>query len=220
MFALIRKDLLLEARSKETVASLFLVGLLILFIFILSLDVERSQVFEIAPGVLWAAIVLASLLGLGRTFLIERENGCLAGLLLAPIDRSSIFLAKFLVNLLLMLAFEALLLPAFALFFALDILPMLPLLWAVLLAGSVGLAAAGTLFALAALNTRSRELMLPVLVLPLEVPLLLACVRATEVVLRGEGLAAAGRWGVYLLGFDVLFLVSAWLLFEYLDLDG
>lgn len=220
MFALIRKDLLLETRSKETIASLFLVGLLILFIFILSLNVEQSRVLEVAPGVLWAAIVLASLLGLGRTFLIERENGCLAALLLAPIDRSSIFLAKFLVNLLLMLTFEALLLPAFALFFALDVLPALPKLCTVLLAGSIGLAAAGTLFALAALNTRSRELMLPVLVLPLEVPLLLACVHATEAVLRGASLASVGRWAVYLVGFDVLFVISAWLMFEYLDLDG
>ncbi len=220
MFALIRKDLLMEARSKETLASLFLVGLLILFIFIISLDVERDAILDVAPGVLWASIVLASLLGLGRTFLIERENGCLAGLLIAPIDRGTIFAAKLVVNLLLLLAFEILLLPAFALFFGLDLFAAGPALALVLLAGSIGLAAAGTLFALAALNTRSRELMLPILVLPLEIPLLMACVRITDAILRAQPLAEVGRWTVYLVGFDVIFITAAWMLFEYLELDG
>ncbi|MFP6627056.1 MAG: heme exporter protein CcmB [Deltaproteobacteria bacterium] len=219
MLALIRKDLLLEIRSKETVFSLFVLGVLILLVFNFALDITAENMGRLAPGLLWAAIVLSAMLGVSRTFLIERENGCMSALLASPLDRSSLFVAKLCVNLLFLLTFEAMLLPVFMLMFGLDPWQNIPALAVVLFAGSVGLAATGTLFALAALGTRARELMLPLLVLPLEIPLVIAAVKATALVLAGQPLGLLGAWGNILVAFDVLFLVLGWLAFEFVATD-
>ncbi len=219
MFALIWKDILLEARRRETLSSLFVLGVLVLLAFNFAIDVTAENVLAVGPGVLWVAILFSSMLGLGRTFFVEKENGCLSGLVLAPIDRSGIFLAKFFVNLLFMTIFEALLLPVFALFYRVDLIPFLAPLALVVFAGTVGLSAASSLFALAALGTRARELMLPLLVLPLEIPLLIAAVKATSVVMNGQTLAAAGGWTNMLIAFDVLFVTIGWLAFEYVSVD-
>ena len=219
MLALIWKDILLEARRRETLSSLFVLGVLVLLAFNFAIDVTPDNVARVGPGILWVAIIFSSMLGLGRTFFIEKENGCLAGLLLAPIDRSAIFLAKFSVNLLFMIVFEALLIPVFALFFHVDLLPFLLPLTLVVLAGTVGLAAASSLFALGAMGTRARELMLPLLVLPLEIPLLIAAVKATATVMAGQSLSMASGWTNMLIAFDVLFVTAGWLAFDYVSVD-
>jgi heme exporter protein B len=219
MLAVIWKDVVLEMRSRDTIFSLFILGVLVLLIFNFAIDVEPANVGLIAPGVLWIAILFSATLGLGRTFLIERENGCMTALLLAPIDRGSLFLAKLLVNVMLLAVFEALLLPVFMLFFDLQLGGRVLGLAVVLGLGTLGLAATGTLFALAALGTRARELMLPLLVLPLQIPLLIAAVRATDIVLRAEPLSALGPWGNILIAFDVLFITLGWLLFEFVSVD-
>jgi heme exporter protein B len=219
MLAVIWKDLMLEARGRETIASLFVLGLLVLVLFNFAVDVDASNVTSIAPGVLWIAIVFSATLALGRAFAIERENGCMTGLLLAPIDRGSLYIAKLIVNVLVLLVFEILLLPFFFLLFGLQVGSSLPHLALVMLAGTVGLAAVGTLFALAALGTRARELMLPLLILPLQIPLLIAAVKASDLVLKGGSVLALGSWGNLLLGFDVLFVTAGWLVFDYMTVD-
>jgi len=219
MLAVIWKDLMLEARGRETIASLFVLGLLVLVLFNFAVDIDASNVASIAPGILWIAIVFSATLALGRAFAIERENGCMTGLLLAPLDRGSLYLAKLIVNVLVLLIFEALLLPFFVLLFGLGISAALPHLLLVLLAGTIGLGAVGTLFALAALGTRARELMLPLLILPLQIPLLIAAVRASDMVLKGASVLALGAWGNLLVGFDVLFVTAGWLVFEYMTVD-
>jgi heme exporter protein B len=151
--------------------------------------------------------------------MIERENDCMTGLLLAPLDRSTIFVAKLLVNLLLLLIFEIGLLPCFVVMYSVPVGSSFPALCAVVFVGTVGLAAAGTLFATAALGSRARELMLPLLVLPLQIPLLIAAVQATEHVLAGGSLGSLGNWGTILLGFDVLFITMGWMAFEFLTVD-
>lgn len=219
MFALLWKDLVLEARSRETLPALFVLGLLILVVFDFSLALRPEDGQRFAGGILWVAIVFASVLALGRTFQIERENSCIEGLLTSPLDRGSIFLAKFAVNTILLLAFEALLLPVFSLLFGISLLANLPGLLAVVIAGTIGLSATGTLFALAALGTRAREMVLPLLVLPLQIPLLIAAVQSTQMVLGGSGLAALGMRGDLLVGFDILAVTSGWLLFEFVLVD-
>jgi heme exporter protein B len=219
MLAIIWKDIMLESRSRETISSLFVLGVLVLLIFNFAIDIAPANMARMAPGVLWIAIVFSAMLGLGRTFAIERENSCMTGLLLAPIDRSSVFAAKLFVNVLLLVVFEIMLLPVFAIFFDLEVGGKLLELAVVLLAGTLGLAATGTLFALAALGTRARELMLPLLVLPLQIPLLIAAVKATDHVLRGESLATLGGWGTLLVAFDVLFVTAGWLAFEFVSVD-
>ena len=219
MLAVIWKDIMLESRSRETIVSLFMLGVLVLLIANFSIDVVPANVARIAPGVLWIAIVFSAMLGLGRTFVIERENGCMTALLMAPVDRGTLFFAKLAVNVALLVVFEILLVPVFVLFFDLDLAGKLLPLAVVLLAGTVGLAATGTLFALAALGTRARELMLPLLVLPLQMPLLIAAVKATDLVLRGEALTMLGAWGTVLVAFDVLFVTVGWLTFEFVSVD-
>ena len=219
MLAIVWKDLLLEVRGRETVTSLFVLGVLVLVIFELAVDMAPANAARVAPGVLWIAIVFSSTVALSRAFIMERENGCMNALLLAPVDRGSVFLAKLIVNAVYLSVFEAVLLPVFAVLFGVNVVDSLPGLAVVLLAGTVGLAATGTLFASVALGTRARELMLPLLVLPLEVPLLIAAVKATELVLQGHSLTALGAWGHLLVAFDVLFVTSGWLAFEFVSVD-
>jgi heme exporter protein B len=219
MLALMWKDLLLESRSRETVLSLFVLGVTILLVFNFALDVVPANVSRLAPGLLWIAIIFSAMLGLGRTFLIERENACMAGLLMAPLDRGALFIAKLAVNFLLIITFELLLLPVFVLLFDLELGGRMIALAAVLAGGTLGLAAVGTLFALAALGTRARELMLPILVLPLQIPLLIAAVKATSLVMAGAAVTELGPWGHLMAAFDILFVTVGWLAFEFVSVD-
>jgi heme exporter protein B len=219
MSAIIWKDLLSELRSRDTLMSLFVLGVLVLVIFQFTLNLSPAETRRLAPGMLWTAIVFSSSLGIGRTLVSEREAGCLGALVIAPIDRGSIFIAKLTVNLILLSLFEITLLPVFALMTDVSLIAVLPRLAIVILAGTIGLAAVGTLFALAAAGTRSRETMLPLIALPLEIPLLIAAVQSTEAVLVGTELSGLGAWGNLLFAFDALFVAVGWLTFEFVAVE-
>ena len=180
------KDLLVERRSKETLNAVFFFGLLLLFLFQFALGPDRERIADALPGLLWLGFILSGLLGLGRSFVAERENDCWDALVLTPGDKSAVYVGKLAGNILLMLAIETLLLGLFAIFFDVAIGKALPGLALVVVLGTVGLAAIGTLFAAMTANVRARELLFPVLLLPVQVPVLLATVKATEAVLAGE----------------------------------
>lgn len=209
------KDALVERRAKEALNALVFFAVALLFIFQFALGPDRDRLVALLPGLLWLGIVLSGLLALGRSFLIERENDCWEGLLLAPGDKSAIYAGKLAGNLALMFAVEALLLVLFALLFNLDLSGALPALLVVVVLGTVGLATLGTLFAAMTADLRARELLFPVLLLPLEVPVLLGTVKATEAVLAGGGLAAAAHWLGLLAAADAIFLVVGFLTFEF-----
>ena len=209
------KDVLVERRTKEALNALVFFALVLLFVFQFALGPDRERLVALLPGLLWLGFVLSGLLALGRSFLIERENDCWEGLLLAPGDKSAIYLGKLAGNLALMFTVEALLLVLFALFFNLDLTGALPALLVVVVLGTVGLATLGTLFAAMTADLRARELLFPVLLLPLEVPVLLGTVKATEAVLAGEGLAAASHWLGLLGAADAIFVVVGFLTFEF-----
>jgi heme exporter protein B len=154
-------------------------------------------------------------LGLGRAFALERENDCLDGLILAPADKGAIYLGKLAGTTALMLAMEVVFIAATGIFYNLDIWAAVPRLLLVALAGTVGFAAVGTLFAAMTAHLRAREVLLPVLLLPLAVPVLLAAVKLTDLALAGEGWGPAWPWWQLLLGFDVVFLVAGLLTFEF-----
>jgi heme exporter protein B len=213
------KDLLVERRSKETLNALAFFSLLLLFVFQFALGPDRERLAGVLPGLLWLGFVLAGLLGLGRTFVAERENDCWEGLLLAPGDKSAIYVGKLAGNLLLMLAVEAMLLVLFAVFFNLDLAGVLPALGLVVVLGTLGLAAVGTLFAAMTANLRARELLFPVLLLPVQVPVLLATVKATEAVLAGEPLGAVAHWLQLLAAADVVYVTAGLLTFDFV-LEG
>ncbi len=213
------KDVLIEGRSKETLNALVFFALLLLFLFEFALGGDRERLAAALPGLLWLGFVLSGLLGLGRTFLIERENDCWDGLLLAPGDKSAIYLGKLAGNLLLMGVVEALVLALFTLFYNVDLEGALPSLALVIGLGTLGFAAVGTLFAAMTAHVRARELLFPVLFLPVLVPLLLGAVRATEAVLRGDSLGSVAHWLRLLAAADVIYVAVGVLTFDVL-LEG
>jgi len=218
-FIVVWKDLTIEGRSKETFNALLFFSLLVMFIFQFALGADRERLAAALPGLLWLGFVLSGLLGLGRSFVGERENDCWDGLRLAPGDKSAIYLGKLAGNLLLMLLVEAILLGLFAIFFNVDLGRGLAGLVVVIGLGTVGLGAIGTLFAAMTSNVRARELLFPVLLLPVLVPVLLAAVTATEAVLAGEPLGSVANWLKLLIAADAIYVATGLLTFDFV-LEG
>jgi heme exporter protein B len=212
---LIWKDLLVEARGRETVLAGAVFALLVLVIFNFAFDLRVENVAAVAPGVLWVTVTFAGVLSLGRAFARERDRRTLDGLLLAPIDRSALYLAKVVTSVVSMLVVEVVALPAFIALF--NLVVNLPLLILALVLGTLGLAGVGTLFAAIAAHTRAREVMLPLLLFPIQVPVILATVKSTGAAIRVPGLEPpdVGQWLGLLIAFDALFLGLSVLLFDY-----
>jgi heme exporter protein B len=212
---LVWKDLLVEARGRETLLAGVVFALLVLVIFNFAFDLRVENVPAVAPGVLWVTVTFAGIISLGREFARERDRGTLDGLLLAPMDRSALYLAKVIKTVASMLVVEAVALPAFIGLFNLAI--DLPLLVLSLLLGTLGLAGVGTLFAAIAAHTRAREALLPLLLFPIQVPVILATVKSTGAAIRVPGLEPPeiGQWLGLLVAFDALFLGLSVLLFDY-----
>jgi heme exporter protein B len=215
---ILAKDLRLEWRTRESVASMVVLGILLLVVFTIAHDAPADEAPALAPPVLWATFVFTGLLGVQRGFSLERENDCMAGLLSSPVDPASIFVGKVLGNVILLTVMQAIVVPLVAVFLHVEMWGVLPALALVLLLGSVGFAALATLFAAVASRTRAREVMLPLLLLPLLMPLLIAAVGATRVVLGGGFTGARDALAV-LAAFDAVFAVAGWLLFEYVVRD-
>jgi heme exporter protein B len=211
--AVLRKDLRIEWRTRESLASMVVLGVLLVVIFSVALDPAPADAPRLAPSVLWAAFVFTGLLGVQRGFVLEREQDCLGGLLASPLDPAALYLGKLAANVALLGVTQALVVPLVAVFLHADVGRRLPSLVVVLLLGNLGFAAVATLFAAMTVRARAREVMLPVLLLPVVVPVLIAGVKATESVLAGGLGAAGGALGV-LVAFDVIFVVAGVLLFE------
>ena len=208
------KDLLVERRSKETLNALLFFSLALLFVFQFALGPDRERLAAVLPGLLWLGFILSGVLSLGRAFLVERENDCWEGLLLAPGDKSAIYLGKLAGSVTLMLVVEALVLALFVLFFNVDLGAALPGLALVIVLGTIGVAAVGTLFAAMTAQVRARELLFPVLLLPVLVPVLLGTVKVTEALLLREPLAAVTHWLQLLVAADVVYLTVGLLTFD------
>ncbi len=206
------KDIRYELRTKQTWLSMVMFALLVLVIFNFTFDLRINNVKAVAPGVLWIAFIFASLLGLGRTVAAERERGIMDRLLLTPIDRKAIYLAKLIGNVLFIGVVEIVALPAFILLFNLE-LTLLAALLPIVLLGTVGLASIGTLFSVMAAATRARELLLPVLVFPLIVPVIISAIRATSLVLTPA--FNEPPWLGLLIAFDVIFVSVSTLTFQF-----
>ncbi|MGE0822464.1 MAG: heme exporter protein CcmB [Candidatus Binatia bacterium] len=212
MIAILWKDLLLEIRTKERISSLFVLSFLIVLIFVFALSPEQIRGPELEAALLWITLIFAGMLGLQRTFVLEQERGCFFGLLLCPIDPGTLFLAKMLGNLLFLLLVETVVAPLSLLFFSISFSWSLFALPLILLLGTVGFSALGTLLAAIASRTRARDVLLPLMLLPLLVPLLIAAVKVTSAVLAGA--TWTGVWFHVLLAFDVIFVVTGWLIFS------
>ena len=214
---ILAKDLRLELRTRESVPAMTLFTLTVYVLFHFGLD-RNSLDGSLAAGVLWVTLLLAAVVGVARLFAAEREQGGIEGLLLAPVDRTSLFLAKGAALFLFLCAVEVVALPAFALLLlGPDLLEPLPRLLPVLLLANLGLAAVGALVAALASETRAPELIVPLLLLPLLVPVLIAAAQASEPLLRDEPSAEKlGRWLAVLTLYDVVFVLVSVAVFDYL----
>lgn len=199
------KDILLEIRSRELVVSVLVFGLLVAVVFNFALNVTPQRVTALAPGILWVAFAFAGTVAMSRAFIREREQGGLEGLLLSPVSRDAIFLGKALASFLFMLLVEMTLLPIFAALFGFSALSLA--LIATIVLATLGFAVVGTLFSAIAVQTRSREIMLPVLFFPIILPVIIGAVEATTLAIGGETTIGFGRWLPLLGVFDALFLV-------------
>jgi len=215
--AILRKDLTIELRTRESVPAMALFSVTVFVLFHFGLDRDTLE-GELASGVLWVTLLLATVLGVNRLFVAEHEQGGVEGLLLAPIDRTAVFLAKAGALLLYLLLLEVVAIPAFAvLLLGPSLLETLPELLAIVLLADIGLAAVGALVSALASETRARDLIVPLLLLPLVVPVIIAAGSATEPLFaRAQTAEDLGQWLGLMALYDVVFVLLSVALFDYL----
>ncbi len=211
--AIAAKDLRLEWRSRSALLSAVVFAALVLVVFNFARDPTAVSTIDLAPSVLWVTFGFAAIVALNRAFTVERQHGALAGLLLAPVPRGSIFVGKYLANLVFVGTVELVTLPLFVLFFNIDLTGSLPGLLLIMLLASVGFVAVGTVFSAMAVRTRFAELMLPVLLLPFMVPPLMAAAQATARLLSGRPLSELAGWLRLLSLYDIAFVTLSILIF-------
>lgn len=212
VLAVLWKDVRAEIRTKDIFSAMFVFALLSVVIFQFAFDLRIDNVRQVVPGVLWVSITFAGVLGLNRSFVLEKDKGSLEGLLLTPVDRGAIYLGKMLANLVFILVVEVFIIPLSSVFFNVPL--WLPEILLVVVLGTIGFAAVGTVFSAMSVNTRAREVLLPILLLPVIVPVLIAGVRVTGGILDGESLGDLSNWLQLLIAFDVLYLAASFLTFD------
>jgi heme exporter protein B len=210
--AIVAKDLAAELRTKEILTSMLVFAFLVVVIFNFSFELRNVDMAALGPGILWVSFTFAGILGLNRAFALEKDRGCLEGLMLTPVDRSAIYLGKVTGTFLFMVVMEAVALPIFGILN--DVPVFKPALVPVILLGTLGFVAVGIPFAAMAANTRTREVMLPILLFPMVVPVIIASVKATGAVLADQPLSTVSEWLTLLVAYDVIFLVICFLTFE------
>ncbi len=213
IIAIIHKDVATELRTKEMFSSMLVFSLMAVFTFSIALDVSSANPLDTTPGLLWVTIAFAGTLGLNRSLAQEQENRCIDGLLLAPMDRSAIFFGKAMGNMLFMSVVELIIVPVFAVLFNVPLLRGSVGLVVVL--GTLGYAAVGTLFSAMAVNTRAREVMLPILLLPVAVPILIPAINATGGFLDGEPVSEVAHWLQLLLAYDAIIIAISFMTFDF-----
>lgn len=211
--AIIHKDITAELRTKEMFSSMFVFALLAVVIFNFAFELRVADAATIAPGVLWVSVTFAGMLGLNRSFVLERDRGCLDGLLLASVDRCAIYFGKMLSNFLFITVVEAIILPIFSALFNVNLIQ--PWILVVLLLGTLGFSGVGTLFSAMTVHTRAREVLLPILLFPVVVPALIAAVKLTAGLLDGQVLADMANWMQLLVAFDIIFIAVSYMTFDY-----
>jgi len=210
--AVVWKDLQAEFRSRELFSAMLVFSLLIILIFNFALELDVKTRQTVTAGVLWSTFAFAGTLGLNRSMAIEKDRGCLDGLLLAPVDRSAIYFGKVISNLAFMLIVEAIVLPVYSILYNINLFE--PGLLMVILLGSIGYVAVGTLLAAMSVQTRTRDILLPILLFPVAIPVLLAAVKASGGLLAGVPFEEVQFPISLLIAYDVIFIAVAFMTFE------
>lgn len=217
IFAVFRKDVLLELKTKETFISVIVFSLLVILIFNLGLDNIPGTNPTISAGILWIAIIFGSVIGMNHTYSIEIESGAINRILLSPISRDAFFFGKALSNIVLMIFLEIILLPAIIILYDINV----PLFQVAILSIFVilGISLVGTLFSAIAIKTKTREVMLPVLLLPILSPILIAAVEVTASLIAGQSIYDTQKWISLIIVFDAIFIVVSPFLFTFIVSD-
>ncbi len=213
VIAITWKDALSELRTKEIVSSVLVFALLVLIIFNFAFGTDQETMALVAPGVLWVTFTFAGVLSLSRSFIMEKEESCLEGLMVCPISRETIYMGKMLGSLLFMLIIEAIALPIFGFLFNLSVLSLQ--LVVIIVLATVGFVAVGTLFSALAVNTKAREMILPILFLPIVIPVIISAVKASGLALAGDSWSGLSSWLGIIVAFDVIFIVVSFLIFTF-----
>jgi len=211
--AVVWKDLAAELRSRELLGAMLVFALLVILIFNFALELDVRARQTVTSGVLWATFTFAGTLGLNRSMAIEKDRGCLDGLLLAPVDRSALYFGKMLGNLASMMIVEAIVLPVYSVLYSTNLFN--PGLLLVILLGSIGYTVVGTLLSAMAVQARTRDVLLPILLFPVILPVLVAAVKASTGYLQGLEAVDILPWLNLIIVFDVIFTAVAFMVFDY-----
>lgn len=215
IWAVFRKDLLVELRTKDTLNSMLFFGVVVLVIFNFAMESLRDSVRAAVPGVLWVSFAFSGTLGLNRMFASEKENGCLQGLLMIPVDRGIIYFGKMLAATVFMLVTEVITFVFSLVFFNLTVWREIPYLVLVFLIGTLGFTAVGTLLSAIAVNTRLREVLLPLILFPVILPIMVNAVEATSIILNSSDYGALKLPLTVMSVFTIVFGTASYLLFEH-----
>jgi len=214
VFAIVWKDAISEMRTREIIFSVLIFTILVVVTFNFAFGASAETMKLVAPGILWVTFTFAGILALNRSFIPEIEEGCLGGLMICPVSREVIYVGKMLGSLFFMLIIEIIALPVFALLFNLSVLS--PQLITITFLATVGFVAVGTLFSALAVNTKAREMVLPILFLPVVVPIIISAVKASGQALSGEPWGELSSWLAVLGAFDAIFIVISFWIFPFI----
>ncbi|MEF3254077.1 MAG: heme exporter protein CcmB [Deferribacterales bacterium] len=215
IFNIVEKDIILELKAKEVINSMLIFALLVVIVFSFIFEPGADYKIDIAAGILWMAIIFSGILGLNKSMMNEVNGGNLTALLLAPIDRSAIFFGKTFSNFVFLLFMELITIPIYTIFYDISLLNNFIYNLITLLLGTYGFSLLGTLFSIISVKSRTREVMLPILLLPLIIPLILAAIQAMNIFIKGEDIVESYKWLHLLTAFDIIFTVVIYLIFEY-----
>jgi heme exporter protein B len=216
IWAIFRKDLLIELRTKDSLNSMLFFGVVVLVVFNFALESLRDSIHAAVPGILWVAFTFSGTLGLNRMFATEKENSCLQGLLMIPVDRGAIYLGKMLAATVFMLVTELIIFVFSLVFFNLTVWNEIPYLVLVFLIGTLGFTSVGTILSAIAVNTKLREVLLPLILFPVILPILVNAVEATSIILNTSDYGALKLPLTVMSVFTVVFGTIAYLLFEHI----
>jgi heme exporter protein B len=207
------KDLAAELRSRELLSAMLVFSMLVILIFYFALELDVKGRNAITAGALWVTFAFAGTIGLNRSMAVEKDRGCLDGLLLAPVDRSAIYFGKAISNLAFMLIVEVIVLPIYSVLYNVNLFNLG--LIGVILLGSIGYIAVGTLLSTMSVQTRTRDVLLPILLFPLVIPVLVAAVKASSGFLQSFEMSEILPWLNILVVYDVIFIAVAFMVFDY-----
>lgn len=214
--AMLVKDLKTELRSREFLGTTFMFALLVIVIFNFAFRLTPLNTPELSAGILWIAFLFAGTLGLGRSFLVEAENDCIHGLTLSPMDRTALFWAKCMGNLAFILIIQAIIIPVYIVLYNINVMEFFFRQCLVFVLGDIGFMTLGTLVSALSVNLRAREILLPVLLLPLLIPLIIFAASASAALIDGPNMDLYESRIKFIAAFDVIFFVASSLVFDYI----